>query len=67
MCYGQQRMDIMSCLRESDTDANKDRYNFAQFPAFLPEMQARVACKCPTIKIDHHQRARRIDAEPMNL
>lgn len=36
------------------------------FP-FLSEVQAGTAYKCSAIKSNYHQRARRTDAEPMNL
>ena len=60
-------MDTVSVLRKSDADKNQERYGASQFSSVLSKMQAGTDRECPTIKHHHHQRARRIDAEPMNL
>ena len=60
-------MDTLSPLWEQNTHADKGGHAAAQFPLVLPQMSTRNHYKCTTIQINNHQRARRTDAEPMNL
>ena len=60
-------MDIMPCLREQNPQQNKGGYYSDKLSSLLPEMQAGKIDWSEKFTNNSHHRARRKDAEPMNL
>ena len=60
-------MDTLSNLRQQDSRQNTGRYGAEKLSALLPQMQTGVFDRSKGFTNNGHQRASRIDAEPMNL
>lgn len=60
-------MDMLPCLRQQNKVADTGRYGTEKLSPLLPKMQTGNFDKCKGITYNRHQRARRTDAEPMNL
>ena len=56
----------MSRLQKQNSAKNAGRYRIKKLPAVLPQMQTRNAYKRNPTENHNTQRARRIDAEPIN-